>query len=99
MTKSADIVALHSSDGKVFYMSIDVARQAKHLENALASSMKEGETREIKLDMPERTLETVVKYLHYRMVNKELVKDQRPKFELKPEDALVVLNASRYLQC
>ncbi len=47
--------------------------------------------------MPEQTLELVVKYLHYRIINKDLAQEDRATFELKPEDALKVLNAARYL--
>lgn len=47
--------------------------------------------------MPEKTLETVVKYLHYRIINKDLQAEERSKFELKPEESLDVLNASIYL--
>lgn len=97
MTQTTDVVALHSNDGKVFYLNRDVACQAKHIQHALASSMVEGETKEIKLDMDERTLETVVKYLHYRMINKDLPKPHRSRFDIKPEEALLVLNAARYL--
>lgn len=47
--------------------------------------------------MPTQTLETVVKYLHYRIINKDLEQKDRASFELRPEDALNVLNAARYL--
>jgi hypothetical protein len=63
----------------------------------LQSRFKEGLTNEVTLDMPTQTLETVVKYLHYRIINKDLEQKDRAKFELRPEDALNVLNAARYL--
>ena len=80
-------------------MNKDVAMQSKHLANQLNSSFKEGQTHEIKLDLPSNTLETVVKYLHYRIINNDLELEERAEFELDPDEALNVLNAAIYLQC
>jgi len=84
LTRTSDIVILHSNDGRTFYVNKDVACQAKHIENLLQSRFKEGQTGEISLDMPTQTLETVVKYLHYRIINKDLAQEERAVFELKP---------------
>ena len=51
------------------------------------------------LDLPATTLETVIKYLHYRIINARLEKEDRAKFDLAPEEALNILNAAIYLQC
>jgi arginyl-tRNA synthetase len=84
LTRTSDIVILHSNDGRTFYVNKDVACQAKHIENLLQSRFKEGQTGEISLDMPTQTLETVIKYLHYRIINKDLAQEERAVFELKP---------------
>ena len=99
LTSTLDVVKLVSIDEKTFYMNKDVAAQSKHLANQLASSFKEGQTHEIKLDLPATTLETVVKYLHYRIINADLEAEDRAEFELEPDEALNVLNAAIYLQC
>ena len=51
------------------------------------------------MDLPSNTLETVVKYLHYRIINADLELEERADFELDPDEALNVLNAAIYLQC
>ena len=51
------------------------------------------------LELPSNTLETVVKYLHYRIINARLTKDDRAEFEILPEEALNILKAGIYLQC
>ena len=84
LTRTSDIVILHSNDGRTFYVNKEVACQAKHIENLLQSRFKEGQTGEVSLDMPTQTLETVVKYLHYRIINKDLAQEERAVFELKP---------------
>jgi hypothetical protein len=84
LTRTSDIVILHSNDGRTFYVNKEVACQAKHIENLLQSRFKEGQTGEVSLDMPTETLETVIKYLHYRIINKDLAQEERAVFELKP---------------
>jgi len=69
------------------------------LQKFLKECKENGKPNDIMLDMPSYTLETVVKYLHYRIINKDLEVDQRSKFDLRPDEALDVLNASKYLQC
>ena len=58
-----------------------------------------NEVQSINLDLDAHTLETVVKYLHYRIINADLEVDDRESFDLEPEEALDVLNAAIYLQC
>lgn len=69
------------------------------MQKFLKECKENGKPNDIMLDMPSYTLETVVKYLHYRIINKDLEVDQRSKFDLRPDEALDVLNASKYLQC
>ena len=64
-------------------MNKDVACQAKHIEKELLTCT--SEPLELRLDMTDSTLETVVKYLHYRVINKDLPKAKRQTFELRPE--------------
>ena len=101
LTHSSAIVRITSNDEipQAFFINKDVACQAKHLDAYFKTCEEEGRPLDITLDMPAHTLETVVKYLHYRIINKDLEVDQRSKFDLKPEEALDVLNASKYLQC
>ena len=99
LTTSLEVVKLISSDDKLFFLNKDVAVQSKHLATQLNSSFKEGQTHEIQLDLPSNTLETVVKYLHYRIINADLELEERADFELDPDEALNVLNAAIYLQC
>ena len=61
---------------------------------------KEGtQLKAVALDLPSSTLETVIKYLHYRIINAGLQVEQRAEFSLEPDEALDVLNAAIYLQC
>ena len=61
--------------------------------------MDKTQTRVVTLDLPSKTLETVIKYLHYRIINARLENAVRAQFKLDPEEALNVLNAAIYLQC
>ena len=99
LTTTMNVVKLVSSDEKAFFLNYDVAVQSKHLRSQLESEFKEGVTFTINLDLPSGTLETVVKYLHYRIINADLEVDDRGEFELEPDEALNVLNAAIYLQC
>ena len=99
LTSTMNVVKLVSNDEKIFYLNYDVATQSKHLRAQLESEFKEGVTFTIKLDLPATTLETVVKYLHYRIINADLEIEDRSEFELEPDEALNVLNAAIYLQC
>ena len=99
LTKSLEVVKLLSVDDQVFYLNLDVAFQSKHLKAQLSSGFKEGTTREIKLDLPACTLETVLKYLHFRIINADLEQQDRQPFDVDPEEALDVLKAAIYLQC
>ena len=99
LTSSLEVVKLISIDEQMFFMNKDVAMQSKHLATQLNSAFKEGQTHEIKLDLPSNTLETVVKYLHYRIINADLELEERAEFDLDPDEALNVLNAAIYLQC
>ena len=64
-----------------------------------AERLGRTETRCIKLDLNAKTLETVVRYLHYRVINSRLAQDTRAKFDIEPTEALDILNAAIYLRC
>ena len=82
-------------------MNRDVACQSKMLGEQVKTAERLGDTqtRVITLDLNSSTLETVVKYLHFRIINCRLAKADRAKFSIEPEDALNILNAAIYLQC
>ena len=82
LTKTLDIVKLISNDEKVFFMNRDVACQSKMLEEQVKTAERLGDTqtRVITLDLNSGTLETVVKYLHFRIINCRLAKADRAKF-------------------
>ena len=71
---------------------------SSHVCNILASGMQESETKEITLELPSDILEICIKYLHYKMIYKDLP-GRRPNFDLAPNVALKVLEAAIYLQC
>ena len=49
------------------------------------------------LDLPASTLETVVKYLHFRVINSRLLQGDRATFDIEPAEALNILKAGIYL--
>ena len=99
MTNTIDIVKLISKDEKIFYLNRDVACQSKKLKEEVKTAPREGDTqtRVIHLDLPAKTLETVVKYLHYRVINSRLAQADRSAFDIEPEAALDILKAGIYL--
>ena len=103
LTATTDIVKLISNDEKpqVFFMNRDVACQSKLLAEQLPTAERLGrtETRCIKLDLNAQTLETVVRYLHYRIINCRLAQGDRADFHIEPLEALDILNAAIYLRC
>ena len=101
LIKTIEYCKLCSTDDKVFYLNCDVAVQSKLLLEQLKTAPKEPNTkvRVIRLDLDARTLETVVKYLHFRIINSRLAVADRAKFDIEPKDALDLLNAAIYMQC
>ena len=101
LIKTVEFVKLFSTDDKVFYLNCDVACQSKLLLEEMKKAPKEENTevRVIRLDLNAKTLETVVKYLHYRIINSRLAVTDRKKFDIEPKDALDLLNAAIYMQC
>ena len=72
------------------------------LKEAVKTAPREGNTntRVIELNnLPSSTLETVVKYLHYRCINSRLAQSDRTEFQIEPLEALNILKAAIYLQC
>ena len=101
LTNTIEVVKLCSNDEKVFYLNRDVACQSKLLEEQVETAPREGttKTRVVTIDLKSTTLETVVKYLHYRAINSRLAPDDRASFDIAPMDALNILNAAIYLKC
>ena len=103
LTSTTDIVKIISNDEnpRIFFMNRDVACQSKLLAEQLPHAERLGrtETRVIKLDLSAKTLETVVRYLHYRVINSRLAQGDRATFDIEPLEALDILNAAIYLRC
>jgi hypothetical protein len=59
---------------------------------------KEGESKAINLAIKTEILEICLKYLHYKLIYRN-VSFERPPFKIAPEHALEVLKAAMYLQC
>ena len=102
LTSTIEIIKLVSEDQKIFYLNRDVACQSKFLREAVKTAPRVGNTntRVIELNnLPATTLETVVKYLHYRCINSRLAQDDRAVFQIDQHEALNILKAAIYLQC
>ena len=106
LTKTTDIVKLISAPNeegvqKSFFLNRDVACQSELLREQLATAPRLGNTatRVINLEMPAHTIETVVKYLHYRIINAKIAQSERAGFDIDPNEALNILNAAIYLRC
>jgi len=69
---------------------------SEHLATTLNSEFAESQSNEIKLDIAAEILEICIKYMHYKMIYRNLP-GRRPKFDLNPKIALKVLEASIYL--
>ena len=78
---------------------------SKHLKNCLEGNFKEAQEGEaepadpadgIKLELNAEILEICIKFLHYKVINRQ-VSFERPPFPIEPEVALKVLEASIYL--
>lgn len=90
-------------------MNKDVVCISKHLATILQSKriyndinfkggFKEGESKVINLAIKTEILEICLKYLHYKLIYRN-VSFERPPFNIAPEFALDVLKAAMYLQC
>ena len=103
LTNTLEVVKLCSNDEhpSFFYLNKDVACQSKLLkEQVKTAPLEEGSrTRVVHLLLPATTLETVVKYLHYRVINSRLSQADRAQFDIEPKEALNILKAGIYLQC
>ena len=99
LTATSEVVRLVSKDDKVFFVNKDVVEVSKHLQTTLGSSFMEGKTREVKLDIPSEILEITIKYMHYKVIYRDLPMEDRPEFHIEPPKALDVLNAAIYLEC
>jgi hypothetical protein len=98
IVKSHDVIKIVSSDNKSFYVNKDVVCISKHLATILQSGFKEGESKVINLAIKTEILEICLKYLHYKLIYRN-VSFERPPFNIAPEFALDVLKAAMYLQC
>lgn len=65
---------------------------------SLLGGFKEGESKVINLAIKTDILEICLKYLHYKLIYRNVSFD-RPPFNISPEHALDVLKAAMYLQC
>lgn len=99
LTNTTEVIRIISKDNKVFFVNRDVIEVSKHLKTSLGSSFMEGTTREVRLDIDSDILEITVKYMHYKVIYRDLPHDQRPEFYIDPPKALDVLNAAIYLVC
>ncbi|CDW82758.1 UNKNOWN [Stylonychia lemnae] len=98
IVNSSTIIKLISNDGHTFYVNKDVIAISKHLNNIVNSGFREGDSKEISLDINAEILEICVKYLHYKLIYRK-VSFARPPFPIEPKIALDVLKAAIYLQC
>ena len=99
LTNTTEVIKLVSKDEKVFFVNKDIVEISKHLKTSLSSSFIEGKTREVKLDIHSDILEITIKYLHHKIIYRDLPHDVRPQFHVDPPKALDVLNAAIYLEC
>ena len=100
LTTTNDVVKLISTDEKIFFVNMDVARQSKKLAQTINDPTNpRNQLLTINLQLDSKTLETVIRYLHFRIINAGLEKKDRVEFNLEPMEALEVLNAAIYLQC
>ena len=79
LTQTIEVVKLVSTDEKIFFLNKDIACQSKLLAEQVehAEKMEGTQTRVVFLELPSSTLETVIKYLHYRIINERLEKTDR----------------------
>ena len=103
LTNTIEVVKLCSNDEtpSFFYLNKDVACQSKLLKEQVKTAPIEpgSKMRVVNLLLPATTLETVVKYLHYRVINSRLATADRAQFDIEPREALNILKAGIYLQC
>ena len=74
LTKTDEIIKLVSNDDKIFFLNKDVAAQSKKLREELRDypAGPNDEVQTINLDLDSATLETVIRYLHFRIINADL---------------------------
>ena len=72
MTDTTEVIKLISKDDKVFFVNRDVVEVSKHLKTSLNSSFMEGNTRQVKLEIPSEILEITIKYMHYKTIYQHL---------------------------
>lgn len=72
LTSTTEVIKIISRDKKVFFVNRDVVEVSKHLKTSLSSSFMEGSTREVKLDIDSDILEITVKYMHYKVIYRDL---------------------------
>merc|ERR1711957_472554 len=94
--KTNCVVKIFSNDKQVFFVNEEIAKMSNHLAEVLNSGFDEGTTKKIELDIPSDILEICIKYMHYKVIYKNLP-GRRPKFDLDPKAALRVLEAAIYL--
>ena len=77
LTNTVEVIKLMSNDQHSFYLNQDVAAQSKKLNEEMKTAPHDGDAqcKVINLDLNAKTLETVIKYLHYRIINAKLTTD------------------------
>ena len=82
--------------------TVDYAGDIMAVEKAEPTAKKDGEKDEdddaIKLDVDAEILEICIKFMHFKYINRQ-ISVERPNFEIDPNLALRVLQASCYLKC
>ena len=100
-----ETIQLISNDERVFYVNRDIACVSKVIHNQLMSEFKEGQTKQIDVDIDGDTLEKCIEYMHYKFINSQRKQYETADnvidepFNIEPEEALNLLKAGIYLQC
>ena len=100
-----ETIKIISNDERVFYLNKDVACVSKNLENQLLSNFKEGQSKEIEIDIEGDTVERLIEFLHFKFIKQQQKQFETPDnpvdedFPIEPEEALNLLKAGIYLQC
>jgi hypothetical protein len=92
-------VSLVSDDGHEFHVSMDVAGHSKVLQSAFAhdSEFSEGQHRKMTLPFRSDLIERALQYLCYK-TKYDHEPDDRPAFDISPQQAAELILVADYLQ-
>jgi len=99
MRAKKEFVKIISSGNHVFIVERRIAEVSQTIKRALNSSLREGDSREIRFpEISTKILERVIQYCHFkfRYTNSTT---PIPEFHIQPDEALDLLLASNYLEC